>query len=98
LLLFSVSGDLVASASSGYGEYCDEGIPTEAALLSLLAAFAVSFGILYRASTTNTGRKKRDLGFAEKIQDLFWTGKKFSLLFIFRQIAKCRHFCTVMWV
>ena len=35
----------------GYGGYCPEGIPVEFALLSILAAFGVSFGILYRALT-----------------------------------------------
>ena len=79
-------GNDLVGAASGYGDsYCEEGIPTEAALLALLAAFGVAFGILYRASTTNTGRKKRDLTFVEKIQDLFWMGKSFRIR------LKCLH-------
>ena len=74
--------DLVGAASgSGFGgHYCEEGIPTEAALLIVLAAFAISFGMLYMASTTNkaSGRKKRDGSAVSDINifaDLFWQGK-----------------------
>ena len=72
------------SALSGFGGdyYCEEGIPTEAALLALLAAFAVSYAILYMASTTNTGRKKRELSLRDQIQDIFWGGKNYYTLFL----------------
>ena len=49
-------------AFSGYGSYCPEGIPVEQAIFAILAAFAASFGFLFRAITLITGRrKKRDL-------------------------------------
>ena len=74
--------DLVgASSGSGYGGYCPEGVPTEFAMLSILAAFGVSFGILYRTFTLETGgRKKRsedeDYGGALQVAaDYFWHGK-----------------------
>ena len=35
------------------------GVPTDFALLSILGAFGVAYAILYRASTTNVGRRKR---------------------------------------
>ena len=71
--------DLVGAAS-GSGYYCEEGIPTEAALLMVLAAFAISFGMLYMASTTNkpSGRKIRDgsaVSDINKFADIFWKGK-----------------------
>ena len=66
----------MAASGSGYGmEDCEEGIPTEYALLSVLAAFAVAFGILYMASTTNTGRKKREITISDQIQDILWMSK-----------------------
>ena len=69
------SSDLVAAAS-GYGGYCEQGVSIEIALLSLLAAFGVSFAILYMASTTNTGRKKRsELSIFDQIQDIAWKSK-----------------------
>lgn len=46
--------DSVGGYSSGYGEYCPEGIPIEQALFGLLAAFAASFGFLFRAVTMIT--------------------------------------------
>ena len=52
--------DLEAAASGG-GHYCPEGIPVELGLLSILAAFGVAFGILYRALTVATGRRKRSV-------------------------------------
>ena len=72
-------GDLYGAASGGYG-HCPEGVPVEFALLSLLAAFGVAFGILYRALTLTTGgRKKRNssnfLIFHTALADLFWSGK-----------------------
>ena len=52
--------DLFASPSGGgYISYCPEGIPVDFAFLSLLAAFGAAFGILYRALTLLTGRKRR---------------------------------------
>ena len=42
-------GDLLAAAQSGFGGSgfgCEQGVPTEAALLATLAAFAVSFGLV----------------------------------------------------
>lgn len=82
------SGDLYGGASgSGYGSSsCPEGIPVELALLSILAAFGVSFGLLYTALTLITGgRKKRedDHGIADNIRiiwknsvgDYLWYGK-----------------------
>ena len=47
---------------SGYGGDCPEGVPVEFGLLSILAAFGVSFGILYMALTIILGgRRRRDL-------------------------------------
>ena len=63
-----------SGSGPGYGMECEAGIPTELALLSVLAAFAVAFGILYMASTTNTGRKKRDLSISDQIGDILWMG------------------------
>ena len=83
--------DLAASGTSGYGhghkvEYCPEGIPLEQALFLALAAFAASFGILYRAVTMALGRKRRkrsddgDEGSAwyeviqDRLGDILWSG------------------------
>ena len=66
--------------SSGFGgQHCEQGVPTEAALLAILAAFAVSFGILYKTSTTTpTTRKKRfdekDLNYGDLLMDVVWKG------------------------
>ena len=72
---------MIGVASSGYG-HCPEGIPVEFALLSILAAFGVSFGLLYRALTLKVpGRRKREFApftfssFAEETADLFWAGR-----------------------
>ena len=49
-------------AMSGYGHkiiYCPEGIPVELAIFSILAAFAVSFGILFRAASLAGRRRKK---------------------------------------
>ena len=79
VLLSSVGqkSDLDVASSSGYGGHiCEQGIPLDIALLSLLAAFGVSFAILYMASTTNTGRKKRsELSIFDQIQDIAWKSK-----------------------
>ena len=73
-------------AASGHGGYCPEGIPAEFALLSILAAFGVAFGVLYRALTLTTGmkrkRKRRDdagsefdiFMFGDILGDLSWAG------------------------
>ena len=83
-------GDLQAAASGGGYNSCPEGVPVEFALLSILAAFGVAFGVLYRALTIITmGRKKRavarveegedgeEVGIGLKIADVLWFGKKF---------------------
>ena len=79
VLLSSVgqNSDLDVASSSGYGGHiCEQGIPLDIALLSLLAAFGVSFAILYMASTTNTGRKKRsESSIFDQIQDIAWKSK-----------------------
>ena len=65
--------DLVGAASGHGGYGCEQGIPTETALLALLAAFGVAFAILYMASTTNTGRrKKREITISDQIADVLW--------------------------
>ena len=54
------------SGSGGYGhQSCPAGVPVELALLSILAAFGVAFGVLYMALTQITGKRRRrsvDLG------------------------------------
>ena len=73
--LIDQNSDLIAAAS-GYGDTCEQGVSIEIALLSLLAAFGVSFAILYMASTTNTGRKKReDVTVIDQIEDIMWMSK-----------------------
>ena len=77
---------LVAS-ESGYGyqhetSICPEGVPVEFALLLLLAAFGVAFGVLYRALTLTTGKRKKRAGylvFDSPLADLFWSGQSTSL-------------------
>merc|ERR1739848_34372 len=64
--------DLYAGASGG--GHCESGVDVEVAILSVLAAFGVSFAILYMASTTNTGRKKRELTISDQISDVLWRG------------------------
>ena len=49
-----------AASGSGYGhQSCPAGVPVELALLSLLAAFGVAFGVLYTALTQITGRRRK---------------------------------------
>lgn len=82
--------DMSGAYSSGYGDYCPEGIPVEQAIFGILAAFAASFGFLFRAITqiTNPARKRRDLrtgvnppaeSLLERVQtegaDMFWWGR-----------------------
>ena len=87
--------DLVAAAS-GYGGYCPEGIPAELAILGLLGAFAVAFGVLYRAVTLKTGgrRKRRDtegsMDYVGKLQDFIWIGE--LMLSRFRNENQCKDF------
>lgn len=78
----------LSGAFSGYGSYCPEGIPVEQAIFAILAAFAASFGVLFRAITMITQgrrRKKRSqndhedgLTLVEVLQnraaDLYWWG------------------------
>jgi hypothetical protein len=75
--------DDLAGAASGHGGYCPEGVPVEFALLSILAAFGVAFGFLYRALTLTTGkRRKRELGpfvFSSLLGDLAWAGRILQL-------------------
>ena len=80
----------VAASGGGYGHTeCPQGIPVEFALLSILAAFGVAFGVLYMALTQQTmGRRRRrstdgdgedaegvvgDLAF--KFGDILWAGE-----------------------
>ena len=81
LILISAP-DLLFAASGlgGHGDhYCQDGVPTEAALLAILAAFAVSFALLYMASTTNMARRKRDIAmsYSDMFKDVLWGGKSF---------------------
>ena len=79
--------DLQGAFSSG-GGYCPDGIPVETAIFAALAAFGVSFGILYRAVTVTTGkRRKRDISdnspppisfmeeIGDNVADIFWWGR-----------------------
>ena len=91
--------DLQGAFSSG-GGYCPDGIPVETAIFAALAAFGVSFGILYRAVTVTTGgRKKRDISdnsppisfmeeIGDNVADIFWWGMKFfiRILIIFERV------------
>ena len=76
---------LVAS-ESGYGyetSICPEGVPVEFALLLLLAAFGVAFGVLYRALTLTTGKRKKRAGylvFDSPLADLFWSGQSIRIM------------------
>ena len=89
----AVYDDDSSGALSGYGyghhghnDYCPEGVPIEQALFAILAAFAASFGFLYRAITliTQGRRKKRSAEGAseetlsqtltDRAADLYWWG------------------------
>ena len=49
-----------AATGTGPGTYyCSDGVPVELGLLTILAAFGVAFGILYRSLTIKTGRRRR---------------------------------------
>ena len=71
--------DLSVAGSSGYGYYCPEGIPAEAALLATLGAFAVAFGVLYMEVTMATARRKRNTSnkslYHQHIFDSIWNGR-----------------------
>lgn len=80
------------AAPSGYGyepvhtSFCPDGVPLEFALLSLLAAFGVAFGVLYVALTMITGRRRRSVGGAgyeanfllleSNMADMIWSGRR----------------------
>ena len=86
-------GDLSA-AQDGYGyeqvhtSFCPDGVPLEFALLSLLAAFGVAFGVLYVALTMGKRSLARDLSseseeeeegdiimfLGSQLADLLWSG------------------------
>ena len=64
---YGESDVLYGSHSGGGHSSCPAGIPVEFALLSILAAFGVAFGVLYQALTIITGRRrKRDAGESEE--------------------------------
>ena len=50
---------MYGSHSGGGHSSCPAGIPVEFALLSILAAFGVAFGVLYQALTIITGRRRK---------------------------------------
>ena len=63
--------NLVAAGSGGGGyghQSCPAGVPVELALLSILAAFGVAFGVLFTALTQITGRRrKRSVDLVEEL-------------------------------
>lgn len=70
----------LSGAASGYGGYCPEGIPVETAIFGILGAFGVAFGILYRAVTLKTARRRKrsetsEWSWQQKIADFVWLGK-----------------------
>ena len=76
--------DDLAGAASGHGGHCPEGVPVEFALLSILAAFGVAFGFLYRALTLTTAGagRKRGVGsfvFSSILGDLAWAGTNINV-------------------
>ena len=76
------------SGSGGYGhQSCPAGIPVELALLSILAAFGVAFGVLFTALTQITGRRrKRSLDSGEKITPALKTETEVDSFFKFADI------------
>ena len=76
----------LSGAASGYGGYCPEGIPVETAIFGILGAFGVAFGILYRAVTLKTARRRKRNAVIDNlpisgqtiIADMAWSGKKNS--------------------
>ena len=97
---FSSGGGGLHGAFSSGGGYstCPEGIPAETAILTLLGAFGLAFGILYRAVTlAGRRRKKRDIisvvGYTEPqslmdeisnhLADLYWWGMCMYFIMIY---------------
>lgn len=80
----------LSAAQDGYGHeqvftsFCPDGVPLEFALLSLLAAFGVAFGVLYVALTMGKRSLSRDVSEEEEgdiimflgsqLVDLLWSG------------------------
>ena len=81
----------LSAAQDGYGyeqvhtSFCPDGVPLEFALLSLLAAFGVAFGVLYVALTMGKRSLARDVSSEEEegdiimflgsqLADLLWSG------------------------
>ena len=71
------SMSMLGYGMSAYG--CPEGIPIEQALFGILAAFGASFGVLFRAVTQATQKRKKrgtkediveDIGMVEVMEDL----------------------------
>ena len=79
-------GRQLVASESGYGyihetSICPEGVPVEFALLLLLAAFGVAFGVLYRALTLTTGKRSAGyLVFDSPLADLFWSGQTLEII------------------
>ena len=93
--------DLLSAANGhgghGYGGYCPEGVPVEIALLSIMAAFGVSFGILYRTFTLETGGRRKRSSYendslpnpmAQAAADIFWLGKTITFI-VYYKYASC---------
>ena len=82
---------MYGSHSGGGHSSCPAGVPVEFALLSILAAFGVAFGVLYQALTIITGRRRKrnavdseedverepepEVGFVFRFADFLWLGK-----------------------
>lgn len=95
---------LAGSFSSGYGHEkmeCPEGVPVEQAVFGILAAFAASFGFLFRAVTMATGRRKKrsstddnndmtDMSLLDRVltqaQDMAWMGRQILALCVYIDI------------
>ena len=84
---------MYGSHSGGGHSSCPAGVPVEFALLSILAAFGVAFGVLYQALTIITGRRKKrnaeedagtepepEVGFVFRFADFLWLGEFYWLL------------------
>ena len=82
---------MYGSHSGGGHSSCPAGVPVEFALLSILAAFGVAFGVLYQALTIITGRRRKrnavdsegdagrepepEVGFVFRFADFLWLGE-----------------------
>lgn len=89
--------DDLKAAPSGHGyeyeqihtSFCPDGLPLDFALLTLLAAFGVAFGVLYVALTMASGGRRSDSSssldqgllamLGSNLADLLWSGMQFSL-------------------